>query len=183
MQENTRMNSIKKFFLTLRNKHFLKDTRNRRSTLNYSEVKSVGLIFYTQNEQMHLHINTFVNKMRKENKEVEALTFFERNHDNPYNFRYAFFTEKNIGWSGRIKSQEVENFIQKEFDYLYCIAVEEDLRFFEPILARSKAKCRIGNYQVQHESFFELMVSLQSSQDIDILITQMLHYTQAICHN
>ncbi|TAD97067.1 MAG: hypothetical protein EAZ97_13050 [Bacteroidetes bacterium] len=177
------MNGIKKYLLNFRNKHFLKRIDLLRKTLNYQDVKSVGVIFLTHDEQMHEHLNNFVKKMKDDKKNVTAITYFDRLHDNPYLFRYDFFTEKDISLFGEVKCRETEQFINTEFDYLYCISTEAEIDVFEPILAKCKAKCRIGNYRESKETLFELMIHIKQEQNIDILIQEMLRYTQAIRFN
>jgi hypothetical protein len=83
---------------------------------------------------------------------------------------------------GKIKSREVQKFIETPFDYLYCITVSHFLPF-DTILMKSNAKCRIGRYFPEQEACYELMLDLKEGEGVDHLIEQMLHYTKKLTKN
>lgn len=178
------MNAVKKYFLREYNKIVVKKYRNNvRETLNYSDAKNIGVLFFTRNEDMHVSINQLFNKINKDNKNFRALTFHDDVRRNLYHFDYTFFKIDEVSLFGKIKSEHVEHFINIEFDYLFCITLEEDIDTFDQILVRSKAKCRVGNFREDKSHLYECMIRLKSGEEIDKLIHQMLKYTQAICHN
>ncbi len=170
---------IKEFFLNLRISRANKGNKAKRISTNYSEVKSVGILFLIENDNHHEEMNKFVKGLMKEGKKVEAMTYFTREHDNPYNFSYNFFDEKDISLSGALKGEKVAAFMEKEFDYLFFISLKQTLAF-DFILAGSKAKCRVGPYFEGKEDFYELMVNLNPGEGVDKLIDGMKHYTREI---
>lgn len=176
------MNSIKKFFFDWRSTQLLRKFRAPRQTLNYKEAKSVGILFITHNDNMHQAVNHFIKMLKQEGKKYTALTFFDRQSDNPYTFKYDFFTEKDIDFFGNIKSEPVTEFINTDFDYLYCLCTEPT-DVFDPILASCKAKCRVGFFRENKVGLFEMMIQLKPEESVDKLIDQMVHYTKAIEHN
>ncbi|MBX2844303.1 MAG: hypothetical protein KTR26_21225 [Flammeovirgaceae bacterium] len=173
------MNPIKEFFLNLQTSRAVKRNKAKRISTNYSEVKSVGILFLIENDSHHEAMNKFVKGLMKEGKKVEAMTYFTREHDNPYNFSYNFFDEKDISLTGGLKGEKVVAFMEKEFDYLFFVALKQTLAF-DFILASSKAKCRVGPFFEGKEEFFELMVNLGSGEGVNKLIDGMKHYTKEI---
>lgn len=185
------MNAVKQYFLEQQNQKTRKESETRRigeeyrRTPNYKDAEHIGILFFTRNDQMHKFINQFYEKIKADKKEFTALTFDDDARQNPYIFKYSFFKKSDIGLLGKIKpkAKEVEQFINTEFDYLYCITVEEDIDMFDQILAQSKAKCRVGNYREDKYHLYEMMIRLSSDSDIDKLIHEMLKRTQAIRYN
>jgi hypothetical protein len=163
-------------------KKAMRETQPSRSTLNYSEVKTVGLFFITHHEEMQKHISNFLRSLQRDGKQVTALTYFGKERDIAYSFDHDFFMETEIDTWGEFTANSVINFINKPFDYLYCISTDQsDVQ--DLLMLMSKAKCRIGPYQPGKEQFFELMLALKPGEDVDKLIEQALHYTRAIAYN
>ena len=153
-----------------------------RKTVNYSEAKRVGLLFKVSDEDRHDEVNYFVHKLEKEGKQVEALTYFTRDHDNPYDFKYGFFTDKDISVLGEIKSETVKHFIEKEFDFLFCISREKILAF-DLILAKSRAKCRVGKYVEGTEHLYELMIQSKPEEGIAKFADDILDFIKHLKSN
>jgi len=160
-----------------------KQNNAKRFTKNYQDAYEIGLLFYIKNETQYDAMNDFYRSLRAEGKKVEALTFFTLKNDSPYNFPYHFITEEDIGWDGKIKSEKAHSFIEKPFDYLYTVSLDTML-LFDYILAKSKARCRIGSYYDEARTdFFELMVTGEGIETEGQLIEKMKGITQAIQKN
>jgi hypothetical protein len=150
-----------------------------RSTLNYDDAKEVGVLFSHTNDDNPKAINYFVKLLQKDGKHVKALAYFEERHSNPYDFRFDFFTAKEIDSKGKVQSLQVDDFIKKEFDYLYCVNTAE-FAAFDYIMQNSRAKCRVGKFYPAHQNGFELMVDIGENNNAVDLILQMLHYTKTL---
>ncbi|MDX1904726.1 MAG: hypothetical protein SFU27_11260 [Thermonemataceae bacterium] len=154
-----------------------------RNTLNYDEAKEIGVLFSHSNEDNPKALNYFVKLLKKDGKNIKILAYFEEKHSNPYDFRFDFFTAKEVDNRNQVKSLQVEEFIQKEFDYVYCINVTE-FAVFDYIMQKSRAKCRIGKFYPKHTDGFEIMIDMGENTNAVDLILQMLHYTKSlIVHN
>lgn len=174
---------ISDYVFNLRNRFSQKEKDEaERATSNYQEAKNIGILFKIEDDDKHDSLNNFVKKLQNEGKSLTLLTYFERLDNSPYNFKYDFFSKKDITTLGKIKSRAVQNFIEMPFDYLYCITVNHFLPF-DGILMKSQAKCRIGRYFPEQEAFYELMLDLKEGEGVDQLIEQMLHYTQKLTKN
>jgi len=150
-----------------------------RTTLNYDQTKEIGVLFSHSNDDNPKAINYFVKLLQKDGKQVKALAYFEERHSNPYDFRFDFFTAKEIDSKGKIQSLQVDEFLKKEFDYLYCVNTS-DFAAFDYIMHNSHAKCRIGKYYAASLKSFELMVDIGDNTNAVDLILQMLHYTKTL---
>ena len=77
---------------------------------------------------------------------------------------------------------QVNEFVERRFDYLYCISLHP-FPVFDFIMERSQAKCRIGKYDINHINSYDLMVEPSSDNDSVELILQMIHYTKTMLVN
>jgi hypothetical protein len=165
--------------------HFQKPSVEiQRQAMNYADAREIGVLFNMREDANHQVLNDFVATLRKDNKQVTALAYFERESSNPYNFAFEFFRKKDISARalGKIKSAAVDKFKEKSFDFLFCINTE-NFPPFDNILLHSQAKCRIGIFHEGQEAEFELMIALQEGEGEDVLIRQMLHYTKNLTRN
>lgn len=171
------MSKLGDYFLKLRNRFQKSHAEIIRQAVNYSHAKEVGILFNMREDSNHQVLNDFVAALQKDQKKVTALAYFERESSNPYNFAFDFFRKKDITALGIIKSEAVERFKQKAFDYLFCINI---INFppFDYILLNSQAKCRIGMFHEGQEGEFELMISLKDTEGEEMLMRQMMHYVK-----
>jgi len=99
------------------------------------------------------------------------------------NLLYSF-DHKAITYLGNIDSDRVAKFIHTPFDYLFHIDLETN-PFLDYIIAKSKAKCRVGYFDTDRKNLFEVMVKVSRvdpSEDIKKLTQQMLHYAGCMEH-
>jgi hypothetical protein len=171
------MNRIKKYFLRLRLRYGKTNNNVVRKTLNYEQAQHIGFLFFTTNRNMSTSINRFMKSLIEENKEIDALAYLTSNSENPYGFKYDICTEEQINWLGEVTNPKVKEFIKKDFDYLYCVAIEK-CEIIDYVLKYSHAKCRIGCFDGTNAENFELMLVLQAGENVDKLIEQMIQYTK-----
>ena len=171
------MSKIGDYFLKLRNRFQNQSVDAVRQAVNYDAAREVGILFNMREDANHQVLNDFVASLRKDNKNVTALAYFERESSNPYNFAFDFFRKKDITTLGKIKSAAVDRFKEKTFDYLFCINIV-NFPPFDYILLHSQAKCRIGQYHEGQEAEFELMIALAETDNEAALMQQMMHYVK-----
>ena len=90
---------------------------------------------------------------------------------------FDFFTLKDLTFWGKIESPDADKFIETPFDYLYCIDNVSNPLILN-VLARSKARCRIGKFSKKDNPFFELMI--EQNGTIKNLIENMYKYTKQL---
>lgn len=118
-------------------------------------------------------------RLREEGKNVKAITYFEQERSNPFDFKFDFFTKKDINLLGKITSDAVNVFVHTEFDYLFCLSTTSFMPF-ESILAESKARFRVGFYDEENPDYFELMLNPQEGEELANLVEQLFHYTKRV---
>lgn len=156
---------------------FLKNSKIKRESVNYAEAKHFGIIFTVTDLEKHTAIKKLFYQLEKEGKRVTVLSFLGKDKEN-YEFMFDFFKEGDVSFWGNITAGSVINFVEKKFDYLFHLDIEPNV-LIDNILARSKARCRVGCYREEESSFYELMVKPQRN-DINLLAEQMHYYTKKL---
>jgi hypothetical protein len=174
------LSNLKTYFLTIRIRNALKNHHPERKMIPYHRAKNIGVLFNSQYEGKQAQfINQFFRRLRDDGKNVKSLTCLMHERSNPFDFKFDFFSEKDLSLAGELKSDVVDRFINADFDYLFCLN-ETPFLPFDFVLAQSKARFRIGLYQEEKPGFFELMVSPVKGQELDSVLSEMLDYTRRI---
>lgn len=162
--------------LKFRTKSYLKKNKSSRLSLPYNQSDSIGIIFTIEDLKKHEMIKAFVRKLEGDGKKVEVMSFLPRDKQN-YEFLFDFFTDKEISFWGHNTSDKAVRFSEASFDYLFYLDTEPNPLILN-LLARSKARCRVGKYWEEGKPFFELMI--ESTGDTKILIDGMFKYTSQL---
>lgn len=163
-------------FLNIRTNNQLKKNKSLRSSIPYKQALTVGVLFTVEDKKKHDDIKEFIHKLEQDGKKVQVLEYLPVKKDN-YEFMFDFFTINDISFWGKIESEKTLKFSDTPFDYLFCMDTERNPMVLY-LLARSKAKCRVGRFQDQEKSFFELMID--STGGTKNLIDSIYKYTAKV---
>lgn len=163
-------------FLRMRTEKALKKNKNQRSSKPYKLAKSIGIIFSVEDKQKHLEVKDFIHQLEQDGKSVQVLEYLPPKKEN-FEFKFDFFTIKDVTFWGNIESPLTEKFVETPFDYLFYIDMEANPLILN-LLARSKAHCRIGRYNESHSPFFEMMIEQNGTNRG--LIETMYNYTRQL---
>jgi len=143
-------------FLRMRTNKALKKNAALRASLPYPQAHNVGVLFTVEDKQKHLDVKEFIHQLEQDGKKVQVLEYLPLQKEN-YEFKFDFFTIKDLTFFGEINSAHAQKFLQTPFDYLYYIDKEPNpLALY--LLAASKARCRVGRFIENDEPFFEMMI-------------------------
>lgn len=163
-------------FLKLKTKSLLKRNRSQRNNLPYKQAKTVGLIFSVEDKQKHFIIKEFIKKLEHDGKIIQVLEYLPAQHDN-YEFKFDFFTDKDLSFWGNITSSQALQFTDAPFDFLFYIDLEPNELVLN-LLARSKAKCRVGRFFDSGAKYLELMI--ESVANTQALVDGMYKYAASL---
>lgn len=162
--------------LKYRTSSYLRNNKTLRFNAAYQKAVSIGVIFTVEDRQKHDHIKTFIRKLERDGKQVKALGFLPKDQEN-YEFLFDFFTYREISFWGKITASSALNFVDMPFDFLIYLDTSPNELILN-LIAKSKAKCRVGKHWQNAEAFFEMMV--ETDGDSKALIDHMYRYTSAI---
>ncbi len=163
-------------FLKMRTNSALKKNRAMRTSIPYKQAQSIGIIFTVEDKQKHHDIKEFVHRLEQEGKKVQVLEFLPEKKEN-HEFLFDFFTIKDFSYWGKLQSDKAVKFAETPFDFLFYFDNQANPLVLD-VLARSKARCRVGKYSETDRPFFELMI--EQNGTTNGLIETMHKYTQKI---
>lgn len=154
----------------------LKSNKAKRGTIPYKDALNVGVIFTVEDKQKHDAIKEFVKKLEHDGKKVQVIEFLPEDKDN-FEFKFDFFSEKDISFWGKITAENAIRFSDTPFDFLFYIDITPNPLILN-LLARGKARCRVGRSWTDARSYFEFMIeSINNNQS---LIEGMYKYTSQL---
>lgn len=162
--------------LKYKTRSMLKNSTAVRTSLPYNQAHSIGVIFSVEDKRKHDEVKEFVKRLELEGKHVKVICFLPKNKDN-YEFLYDFFTEKDLSFWGSITSENALRFADTPFDFLFYIDTTPNPLVLN-IIARSKARCRVGKFFEKGEPYFEFM--LDTNEGTKSLIDGMHAYASRL---
>ena len=168
---------IKDMFVNYRTRSQLKNNSAFRGSVLYEDAKLVGILYTAEDLTKHDVVKDLVKKFESDGKTVKVLSYLPKDVQN-FEFRFNFFTQKEISAFGTFTSEDVKTFIQQPFNYLLYLDFEST-PIMQYILASSRAQCRVGNYEEANRRFCDLMVAPQQA-NYKSLAHEMYKYTRVL---
>ena len=169
---------FKKRFLSLRTKTLLRKNSSLRESKSFKKASHVGIIFEIEGLEKHRAVKQFIKDLESEGKQVEVLTYLGKGKDN-HEFLFDFVSQGDVSFWGNITNERALSFANKEFDYLFNFDNTRN-QVIENILARSKARCRVGCYMEENQEFFEFMVQPESAGTEGSIVGDLSGYVRQI---
>jgi hypothetical protein len=167
---------MKLSFLKLKTNSYLKKNKAIRVSLPYKQAVNIGIIFSVEDKTKHEEIKEFIRHLEQDGKHVKVVCYLPKNTDN-YEFMFDFFTDKDLSFWGNIISSTATSFAETPFDFLYYPDTTPNPMILN-LVARSKARCRVGKFWDHGQDFFEMM--FESNNGTRALIETMYRYTKAL---
>lgn len=170
------MTAMKLNFLKYRTQALLRNDKTPRSNVSYKKAQLIGIIFSVEDRIKHDTVKELIKKFEQDGKQVTVIEFLPDNKDN-YEFKFNFFTEKDLSFWGKITSNDALKFANMPFDFLLYLDTTPNPMILH-LLALSKAKCRVGRSWDDGRSYFEFMI--ETVANIKIMIETMYKYTSIL---
>lgn len=152
---------MKLSFLKYKTKQLVRKSKTSHYSVPYEKSLTAGIIFTVEDKQKHFAIKDFIKKLESDSKHVQVLEFLPEKTEN-FEFRFDYFSEKDITFWGNINSPAALQFADAPFDFLFYLDLEPN-PMIQHILARSKAKCRVGAFWEDGSSYLDFMVGSVSN--------------------
>ena len=152
---------MKLSFLKYKTNLLIKKQKSSRTSVPWKKALTVGVIFTVEDKQKHFAIKDFIRKLEHDGKHVQVLEYLPEKTEN-FEFKFDFFTDKDITFWGNINSANALQFADAPFDFLFYLDLEPNDMIMN-ILARSHAKCRVGKYCSGGAGYLDFMVDSVSN--------------------
>ncbi|MEP6737841.1 MAG: hypothetical protein ABJA70_20115 [Chryseolinea sp.] len=147
-------------------------TKSQRGSVSYNDARTIGILFTVEDKVKHEAVKEFIKKFETDGKQVKVIEFLPSDKQN-YEFKFDFFTENELSFWGKITSADAMKFVEQPFDFLFYLDTEPNPMLLH-LLARSKAKCRVGRVWDNSDQYFEFM--LNSDPNIKSLVETIRRY-------
>lgn len=168
---------LNKKILSYKTRSLVTNNKVARRSISYGEARSIGIIFTIEDMKKHETIKRFIKQLEKDGKKIQVLAFLPKGRQN-FEFLFDFFTVKDISFWGNFTANQVMEFAQKPFDFLFYLDTETN-PLIKNILAMSKAKCRIGKFDQENNAVCELMIQASNGSTQE-LANEMYRYTKLL---
>jgi len=165
-----------KFLLRRKIKQILKDSEREKAYHNLKEIKSVLVLFNTENFE---DADYFIQQMKKMRKKVKAFAFKDKKDSNNYsNISYTILTDKDM--KGESLVQSVNSLQDERFDLIVDLTLKENLLLLY-VLVSVNAPLKVGFYK-HALAVHDMVISFAPGllPDVKELGKQLIHYLSII---
>jgi hypothetical protein len=159
----------------------LRNFERLRRSYNFESAKTAGILFTPTDQVSFEQIKQFLNYLSNYKLQIYVLGYID-SKTIPESFLFwkgiNLFSRKELGWAMVPKSHLVNDFIDKQFDLLFDLSMDD---FFpvEYISRLSKSKFKVGRYTSDHKSF-DLMFELNNTNKLEVYLDYIKHYLNLI---
>ena len=165
-----------KFFLRKKIRKILNLSERKKAYLNLKEIKSILVLFDTNNFD---DANHFIQQMKKMNKKIKAIVFInKRDNSNYSNTSFTFVTEKDMKDDSLL--HVVNSLASEKFDLVVDLSLKENLLLLY-ILVSTNSPLKVGFYK-HALSVHDMVISFAPGlvQNVKELGNQLIHYLTII---
>ena len=152
------------------------------SKFNFSEIKTVGVIFDASNAEDFELIKRYVVYMREHQKKVKVLGYFSSKKIPSLTYsklEYDFFSTKETNWYGKPTTHVIDNFIEEEYDLLIDLNIHDHYTL-KYIASLSKAKFKVGKYTEANKLIYDMMIEVDETKNLKYFLRQVDTYLAMI---
>lgn len=150
---------------------------------DFSEVKSIGLVWNASKHEEFQMLARFHQKMHERNIDVKILGYFQGKHlpDQYTAIRYLTCIRKaEINLFYIPKSTEAQSFLNSKFDILIDINFEKLFTLIY-ITLLSKASFKVGLFEIEENNTpFDLMMEIKRPVNVEEYLNQVIQYLEMI---
>ncbi len=149
-----------------------------KKLISLSDARNIGIVYLVSNQGIFNKVKLLIRKLNSPYRQVMALGFVDRDSIPDYcvaaNSGY-YFDKKDLNWYGAPKNDYIKEFINKEFDVIIDLTLE-DVFVLQYIIALSKSKLKVGRFSKSMVKHYDLMIKNDKKALSDEYIDQILHY-------
>lgn len=159
----------------------LKSHERQRESHNLQSAKTAGILFTPTDQASFEQIKQFLTYLNTFKLQIYVLGYIDSTAI-PETFLFwkgiNLFSRKDLKWTKVPNSQVVTDFIDKPFDILFDLSLE-DFYAVSYISRLSKAKFKIGRYTREHDTY-DLMFELNEEVKLETYLDHIKHYVNKI---
>jgi hypothetical protein len=157
-------------------------TGHDHKLINLEKAKCVGILYTLDDIPVYDTVSEFVTQLQRQHIEVKALGFVkDKNLISRFlpKLSYDFFSRKDINWFYRPIHAKVRDFINKEFDILIDLSLQDSFTL-QYISGLSRSFCRVGKFSDENTHYYDLLFDIDQTVTLPVYIQQITHYLTII---
>ena len=173
------LNDIKEW---LGRRRLVKEAHAERRPLarNLAQVNKVAIVYLANDEAAYKQVRNYVKKIKDELGIVRIMALAdvpekEMPHYMHAKLNFDAFCYKDLNWYRIPGGNTVDNFIAEEYEVLIDLTLNDSLPV-QYIVAKSKARFKVGRYSTTNRHLLDMMIDMAGSQSLPQLITQVDRY-------
>lgn len=169
---------IKQFFWNLSYNKEVSRLQREKKFISFIDALSIGILYNVGEEEEYKRFTAFVSSLQGEKKEIKALGYVKYNLIPHYCYpklSFDYIIKKNIAWFGKPSGDFVKDFINRDFDILINLNLDDN-PLFQYICGLSCAKFKIGRYSQDNEKYLDFMVEAENDISVDDFIKKLMEY-------
>lgn len=170
---------VKEKLLRLINRRILRKNPVARVNPSFSSARRIGILFSWENEKKEEAIDEFIKTMDLAGKDISIVCFFNNPKEIHHSFNHLILTRKDITIFGRIIKDDVAQFSNEKFDFLFHLDLHDNV-FIENILAKTQSLCRVGRFDDHRKEYYDFMIETGNEKNIHKLCSEILKYTKLL---
>ncbi|MCB0794852.1 MAG: hypothetical protein KDB88_08955 [Flavobacteriales bacterium] len=163
-------------------RRLVKEARTERRPVarNLATAGKVGIVYVAEDETAHKQVKNYVKKIKEDLgiHKIMAMGFADEKalpHYLSPRLNFEAICNKDLNWYRIPHGNAVENFIAEEYEVLIDLTLEDSLPI-QYIVAKSRARFKVGRYGEANKHFLDMMIDMAGAQSLPQLITQIDHY-------
>lgn len=140
-----------------------------RTPRNLEEAKVIGILFNATDIDDRKKTLAYADRLRKQGKKVSVLGFIST-ADKEATFSFDFFTLRHIDWAQRPKHENIDRWLNQEFEVLICLFPKTS-KFTEYLALHTRAALKIGPV-ADNASCYDLMLDMPANSSPQQIIQQ-----------
>jgi|TARA_B110000908_G_scaffold32472_1_gene38738 hypothetical protein len=166
----------------------LQSNKRRLKVVNYSNAKSIGVIYPVTTTDYQYFINKFIDYLREEVgfKSIVSIGYCDTkkipNFIINQSIKYQYFTRSDLNRNNFGISKEVKDFIKNDFEILIDFS-RDNINPIKHIIASSKSGLKIGRHSKENEKYFDFMVEMEKTAPVSQFINQVNTFLKQVKPN
>jgi hypothetical protein len=167
-------------------RRLLRDLSSDRKPIarNIGMARKVAIVYVVEDEAAHNQVRNYVKRLKEElgisnimalgYSDEKALPFYLHAKLN-----FDAICQKDLNWYRIPQGKAVENFMAEEYEIIIDLTLQDRLPI-QYIMARSRARFKVGRYSESNKKILDMMIDMAGSQSLPQFIQQVHHYLMMV---
>ncbi|SDB43568.1 hypothetical protein SAMN03097699_1326 [Flavobacteriaceae bacterium MAR_2010_188] len=167
---------LKSFKIKSNQKFVERLLKARTAAVSRKKIKSVGVILYLDEFADFEAFRVFFTSIDIRDNRVKIVAYSELDRDNEQLWD-TFFNAKDFGWKGKLNRQELQEFVDSEFDLLISY-YKSDILELNNMTAQSRANFKVGIADYD-QRMYDLIIDV-APKDFNIFAVELKKYLNVL---